>query len=75
MFQKTGVWYIVKLMKTLYFHNLYEVNCSLGLVFLQYPIRYAESTQSLTEFVRITGRYCNSISYNVAFFRVADRVL
>jgi len=35
-------------MKTLYFHNLYEVKCSLGLVFLQYPIRYTEITQLLS---------------------------
>jgi hypothetical protein len=30
------------------FFNLYEVKCSMGLVFLQYCIRYAESFLSFT---------------------------
>jgi len=57
-------------MKNIYFLNLYEVKCSLGLVFLQYPIRYAESTQSLTNMCQ--GK-CNMLKINInnlVLFRV-----
>jgi len=47
---------MVKPLKALYLLNLYEVKCAMGLVFLQYPICSAESTQSLTN---LCQKKCN----------------
>jgi hypothetical protein len=39
------------------FFNLYEVKCSMGLVFLQYYIRYAESSLQSNKAFRINMQY------------------
>jgi len=62
-------------MKKINFFNLYEVKCSLRLVFLQYCIRYAEDNPLSTNFWQKKCNILQNNCNNKYLFRVADTVL